>query len=49
MACSFRFLFNTRDLQLECARVLYETLPVSVLMYDSEAMLWKERSRIRAV
>ena len=39
------------DLKLECARVLYETLLVPVLMYASKTMLWKgkERSRIRFV
>ena len=38
-------------MQLQCARVLNETLLVPVLMYDSETILWKEkeRSRIRAV
>ena len=42
---------NARDLQLECARVLHETLLVPVFMYDSETMLWKEkgRPRVRAV
>ena len=42
---------NARDLQLESARILHETLLVPALMYDSETMLWKEneRSRIRAV
>ena len=46
-----RSLVNARDLQIECARVLHETLLVPVLMYGSETMLWKEeeRSRIRAV
>ena len=29
--------------------VLHETLLVPFLMYGSETMLWKERSRIRAV
>ena len=29
--------------------VLHETLLVPVLMYFSETMLWKERSRIRVV
>ena len=40
-----------RDLKLECARVLHETLLVPVLTYDSKTMLWKEkeRSRIRAL
>ena len=44
-------IVNARDLQLECARVLHETLLVPVLMYGSETILWKEkeRSRIRAV
>ena len=39
------------NLQLECARVLHESLLVPVLTYGSEAMIWreKERSRIRAV
>ena len=38
-------------MQLECARILHETLLVPVLMYCSETVLWKEkeRSRIRAV
>ena len=42
---------NARDLQLESARILHETLLVPALMYDSETMLCKEneRSRIRAV
>ena len=45
-----RSLVNTRDLQLQCARVLHETLLEPVLMYGSETMLWKEeRSRVRAV
>ena len=50
-ADAIRFLVNARDLQLECPRVLYETLLVPVLMYSSETMLWKEneRSRVRAV
>ena len=46
-----RSLVNVRGLQLECARVFHETLLVSVLIYGSEMMIWKEegRSRIRAV
>ena len=46
-----RSLVNARDLQLECARVLYEILFAPVLMYGSKTMLWKEKeiSRIRAV
>ena len=44
-------LVNARDLQLECAGVLHETLLVPVLMHGSETMLWrgKKRSRVRAV
>ena len=44
-------LVNARGLQLECARVLHETLLVPILMYGSETMLYKEkeRSKIRAV
>ena len=46
-----RSLVNGRCLQLECARVLHKTLLVSVFMYGSETMIWKEeeRSRIRVV
>ena len=32
-------LVKTRDLQLECARVLHETLLVPILMYGRETML----------
>ena len=38
-------MVNARSQQLECARVLHESLLVPVLMYGSE----EERSRIRAV
>ena len=47
VAGAIRSLVNARDLQLECARVLHETLLEPVLMYGSEATLWKkERSRV---
>ena len=48
---AIRFLVNARDLQLECTRVLHETLHMPVLTYGSETMLLKEKetSRIRAV
>ena len=51
MAGVIKSLVNARDLQIECARVLHETLLVPVLTYSNEKMLWKEkaRSRIRAV
>ena len=43
VASAIRSLVNARDLQLECARVLNESLLVPVLMYSSETMLWKEK------
>ena len=51
VAGAIRSLVNARDLQLECSRVLRETLFVPVLIYRSERMIWKEkeRYRIRAV
>ena len=47
VAGAIRSLVNARDLQLECARVLHETLLVPVLMYGSEPMLWEEKDRFR--
>ena len=51
IAGAIRSLVNARNLQLECDRVLHESLLVPVLMYGSETMLFKEkeRSRIRAI
>ena len=51
MAVATMSLGNARDLQLECAGVLHETLLVPVLMHASETILWreKERSIIRVV
>ena len=51
VAGATRSLVNGRNLQLQYARVLHETLLVPVLMYGSETMLCKEkeRSRMRAV
>ena len=50
-ASVIKSLVNVSDLQLECARVLHETLIVPFLIYGNETMLWKEkeRSRIKAV
>ena len=45
VAGTIRSLLNARDLQLQCARLLHETLLVPVLMYGSE----KERSTMWAV
>ena len=36
VAGAIRSLVNAKDLQLECARVLHETLLVSVVMYGSK-------------
>ena len=51
VAGTIRSLVDARDLQLEFAKVLHETLFVHVLTYGSETMLWreKERSSVRAV
>ena len=51
VASAIMSLVNDRDLQLECSRLLHETLFVAVLMHGSETMLWREkdRSRLRAV
>ena len=38
-------MVNAKDLQIECARVLYQTLLVPVIMHDNERMLWKEKER----
>ena len=48
---AIRFLVNARSLQLECTRILQESLLVHVLMCGSETMTCKEkeRSRIRVV
>ena len=36
---------NARSLQLECERVLHHELFLSVLMYGSETMFWREKER----
>ena len=41
------FLVNARDLRLDCARVLQETLLVPIIMYGSEIMILKEEERLR--
>ena len=43
VAGAIRSLVNARDLQLECARVLHDTLFVPVVMYGSETILWREK------
>ena len=50
VAGAIRSLVNVRDLQLEYARALQETLLVPVFIYGSETMLREEEiSKIRAV
>ena len=50
VASAIRSLSNAWDSQLECARVLHETLLVLVIMYSIETMLWKEeRSRVKGL
>ena len=40
VADTIRFIVNARDLQPQCARVLYKTLLVPVLMYGNVTTLW---------
>ena len=49
--CWCNSLVNAMDMQLECAKILHESLLVPALMYSSETMIWneKERFRIKAV
>ena len=47
VAGAIRSLVNARGLQLECAKVLHDSLLVPVLMYGSETMIWREISGIR--
>ena len=51
VAAAIRSLVNARSLQLECTRVLHESLLVPVLTYVSKIMIRrkKERSKDRAV
>ena len=47
VAGALRPLVNTKSLQLEYVRVLYESLVVPVLRYGSETMIWREKERSR--
>ena len=51
VAGAIKSLVNARDLQLQYAKVLHETLFVPDLMYGSETILWKEKetSTIKAI
>ena len=39
VAGAIRSVVNTKDLQIECAKVLHKPFFVSLLMYGSETML----------
>ena len=47
VAGAIRSLVNPRSLQLECGRVLCESLRVPVLTHGSETMIWWEKMRSR--
>ena len=49
VADSIMSLVNATTLQLQYAKILHESSLVPILKYGSEAMIWRERSRIRAV
>ena len=36
-------MVNARSLQLQCARVLHESLLVLVVTYGSETLIWREK------
>ena len=44
---AIRPLVNDWDLQLECARVLHESLIMAFLMFSSETIMWEEKERFR--
>ena len=44
-AFAIRSLVNTRNSQLECARVLHQSLLVPFLTYCSETMTWRGKER----
>ena len=43
MPVAIRSLVIVRGLLCECVRVLHETVLVSVLLYDSETIIWREK------
>ena len=45
VAGGIRSSVNARSLQLECARVLHESLLTPFLTYGSEKMIWRETER----
>ena len=50
VASAIKSMVNDRSLQLDCSRVLHESLLVIVFTYSSERMIWREeRPKIRAL
>ena len=49
VAGAIRSLVNARDLELECARILHESLLVPVPTYGSKTRIWREKERSRTV
>ena len=47
VAGAIRSLVNARSLQLECARILHESLLMFVLTYDIERMIWRKKEKYR--
>ena len=47
VAGAIKSLVNARSVQLECARVFHESLLVSILMYGSESIKWREKDMSR--
>ena len=46
IACAIKSLINVMGLQLECARVLQNSLLVPVLLYDSEVKHVKRKGKV---
>ena len=47
VAGAIRSLVNAMSLELECARVLHDSLLMPVLTNGSEIMIWREKERFR--
>ena len=47
VAGAIRSLVYSRSLQLECVRLLHESLLMPVLTYGSETIIWREKERCR--
>ena len=43
VAGAIKSLVNARSLQLECAKVLHESLQVPVLTYGSKTVIWRRK------